>query len=286
MKYLKKIYEKIFGKIFIKIFVKPKNKITFESETLKLNNMNKFSQEQLAYGRSRVHTTTDYSLFSPIDGNRKVNQVHMKRLMKSMSENYLFSPIVVNELGEIIDGSHRFNVVKTLNLPLHYIICEGYRLHEVHILNQNSKTWTPDDFLDGYCSLGFEDYLKFAEFKLKYKFGHLQSLSLLSSKIDSNYSSSKAFSAGIYKIENYDYACDVAEKILSLKEFYKGIKRKSFVFAIINLLRNKNFDFDEFVQKLKLQQTSLVDCSNQTQYISLIEDIYNFRRRDKVNLRY
>jgi hypothetical protein len=31
---------------------------------------------------------------------------------------------------------------------------------------------------------------------------------------------------------------------------------------------------------------SLVDCANTSQYVSLIEEIYNYRRREKVNLRY
>ena len=43
-----------------------------------------------------------------------------------MQSNYLFTVIIVNENYEIIDGQHRFEVIKELNLPLRYIICEGY----------------------------------------------------------------------------------------------------------------------------------------------------------------
>ena len=79
-----------------------------------------------------------------------------------MQENYLFTIIIVNENYEIIDGQHRFDVIKELGLPLNYVICGGYGLNEVHILNQNSKTWNVDDYLDGYCLLGYTDYLKYA----------------------------------------------------------------------------------------------------------------------------
>jgi len=38
--------------------------------------------------------------------------------------------------------------------------------------------------------------------------------------------------------------------------------------------------------KLKLQPTALEVCRHQEQYLLLLEDIYNFKRRDKVSLRY
>ena len=53
---------------------------------------------------SVVHTTTDYSLFKSIDGNRTKNKAHVKKLKKSMEEKYLFTVIIVNEKYEIIDG--------------------------------------------------------------------------------------------------------------------------------------------------------------------------------------
>ena len=87
----------------------------------------------------QVHTTEDYFMFKPIDGNRNKNLLHINRLKKSMAENYLFTVIIVNEKYEIIDGQHRFHVIEELKLPLNYIVCKGYALEEVHILNANSK---------------------------------------------------------------------------------------------------------------------------------------------------
>jgi hypothetical protein len=55
---------------------------------------------------------------------------------------------------------------------------------------------------------------------------------------------------------------------------------------MISLLRNNNFEFTEFLQKLKLQPTALQDCATVNNYKVLIEEIYNYRRKDKVNLRF
>jgi len=233
---------------------------------------------------SQVHTTTDYFLFKSIDGNRNKNLLHLNRLKKSMSENYLFTIIIVNEKYEIIDGQHRFEIIKELNLPLHYIICDGYGLNEVHILNQNSKTWNCDDYLDAYVNLGYEDYIKYAEFKQKYNLGHHETMSLLSkitSKIDQ-----QIFFTGQFKVKSIKDAENTIEKILMIEPYYVGVRRRSFIYAMMSLFKNPNFEYTEFIQKLKLQPTALQDCTNINNYKTLIEEIYNYRRREKVNLRF
>jgi hypothetical protein len=233
---------------------------------------------------NQVHTTKDYFLFNSIDGNRNKNLLHINRLKKSMQENYLFTVIIVNEKYEIIDGQHRFDVIKELNLPLNYIICKGYGLNEVHILNQNSKTWNSDDYLTGYCNLGYEDYINYAIFKDKYNLGHNEAMSLLSgvpNKIDI-----EVFYKGEFKIKSLKNAEDIIQKIMMIEPYYLGVRRRSFIYTIMSLFKNRNFEFTEFLQKLKLQPTAMTNCSTTNQYVSLIEEIYNYRRREKVNLRY
>lgn len=233
---------------------------------------------------NHVHTTTDYFLFKPIDGNRNKNLLHINRLKKSMAENYLFTVITVNENYEIIDGQHRFEVIKELQLPLHYIICHGYGLKEVHILNQLAKTWNADDYMEGYCALGYKDYLKYKEFKLKYGFGHQECMAILGGTQAGVVNI--GFYSGQFHIKNYNLSCEIADKIFLAAPYYDGFKRRSFVGAMVSLLKNKNFDYTEFLQKLKAQPTALMDCTSVANYIALIEEIYNYRRREKVNLRY
>ncbi len=242
------------------------------------------TKEPLVKYISQVHTTTDYFLFKSIDGNRNKNLLHLNRLRRYMQERYLFTIIIVNEDYEIIDGQHRFDIISELKLPLHYIICKGYGLAEVHILNQNSKTWNADDYTEGYCALGYKDYIKYKEFKELYGFGHRECQAILSGISVRN--EIESFYSGEFKIKSYSEACKVAEKILLIEPYYEGFKRRSFIYAILQLFKNTNFEFTEFLQKLKTQPTALVDCTTINQYVSLIEEIYNYRRREKINLRY
>jgi hypothetical protein len=249
----------------------------------------RYQTEPMASFR-QVHTTTDYSMFKPIDGNRNKNRLHIARLRQSMLENYLFTVIVVNEKYEIIDGQHRFECIKELELPLHYIMCKGYGLSEVQRLNANAKTWNADDYLEGYVNMGLQDYVVYKEFKEKYDIGHGECIVLLNGThfISSNKKVNlrTLFNDGKFKAHSLFDAEDIMDKILLIAPFYSGYKRRSFIQTMIILLKNENFEFTEFLQKLKMQPTALQDCTNIQQYKMLIEEIYNYKRRDKINLRF
>jgi hypothetical protein len=233
---------------------------------------------------SVVHTTTNYSLFKSIDGNRTKNNAHVKRLKKSMQEKYLFTVITVNEKYEIIDGQHRFDCIQELGLPLNYIICSDYGLDEVHRLNAISKNWNSDDYMHGYADLGLSEYVEYRKFKNKYKFGHHETLIVLSGVAD--VPTRASFYEGTFKIKNLKDAYHFAECVLKIKPLYSGYNRRYFLYALISLFKKQNFDFDTFLHKLSLQPTALVDCAKTTQYLDLIEQIYNYRNRNKVNLRF
>lgn len=233
----------------------------------------------------QVHTTNDYALFSSIEGNRQINELHLKHLKKSIEEKMLFTVITVNEKYQIIDGQHRFYVLKELGLPVNYVICEGYGLNEVHRLNNNSKTWGLGDYLDGYCNLGYQDYVIFKKFKKTYKFGNDICIALLSGKMDFS-RSNKDFTQGKFKISDLSWSQHIAGEITKIGHYYEGYKRKSFIVALLKLFKNKNFDMDTFLKKLKTQPASLKHCANANDYLDLIEKIYNFRSSNKVSLKY
>jgi hypothetical protein len=248
--------------------------------------MKNSQHEPMVKYSNQVHTTTDYFLFKPIDGNRNKNVLHLLRLKKSMQSNYLFTVIIVNENYEIIDGQHRFECVKELQLPLHYIICKGYGLREVQILNQNSKTWNADDYLTGYCNLGNKNYLQYKIFKDKYQLNHNECMAMLTGANTCGGSTFDNFKNGLFKVTHLQEAERRAEMIWLFKDIYEGFKRRAFVYAMLYLFDKPQFEFIEFLQKVRNQPSALTDCGSTKQYLALIEEIYNYRRREKVNLRY
>jgi len=252
---------------------------------------------------NQVLTTNDYSLFKIIKGNRDVNKLHIKRLVDSFRDEYLLTPLIINQNYEIIDGQHRYHAAKELGLPINFIICNDYSLKQVQLLNTNMKNWKKIDYLNTFCDLGYEDYLKFRNFLQTYPDFSLDSaISLLTNKIGNDKQKSsylfksdtnkdgtymiRSFENGDFKIHNYKLACVYAEKMLEIKPLYDGYNRRTFVLAMLNLFKHENYNHAQFLQKLKLNPSALIDCNNITQYKEVIEEIYNYRSREKVNLRF
>lgn len=252
---------------------------------------------------NQVYETNDYSMFRTLKGNRNVNKLHIRRLRESFKELYLLSPIIVNQYFEIIDGQHRFEAAKEINKNVYFIICNDYGLREVQILNTNMKNWQKKDYLNAYCDAGYPDYLQLRNFMKRFSEFPLDACISLLTNTSTAYRKTKStefrsetnkrgnfhirfFEEGNFKINDYDNSVIIAEKIRMIKPFYQGYNRRIFISAMITLLKNENYNHSQFINKLKINSTMMQDCSNVTQYKLLIEDIYNYRSRDKVSLRY
>lgn len=231
-----------------------------------------------------IHKTQDYEIFNTLKGNRELNISHKEKLKKSFKKDYLISPIIVNEKYEIIDGQHRFNAARDLGYPIYYILINGYSLEEVKILNTNTKNWKREDYLNAYCDLGYKEYIKFKKFYNDIKEFTIGSAERIAAGHQSDNMSD--FRSGKFKFNNILDAYDTAQKILMFKPYYNGYNRNTFVGAVMKLIKNENYNHAQMIHKLSLNPSILVDCANTSQYVLLLEDIYNYKSRNKTNLRY
>ena len=69
--------------------------------------------------------------------------------------------------NEFVDGQHRLQAQKELNLPTYYIKNKGYGIEETRILNQNTNNWTANNFMEAFCDLGMPEYIKYRKFQKK-----------------------------------------------------------------------------------------------------------------------
>lgn len=232
---------------------------------------------------SKILTTSNYNMFSKIDGNRLINKLNYKRIKESIEDEYLPIPIIVNENFEVIDGQHRLEACKELKIPVYYVIIYGLTLKHVQKLNSISKRWSTKDYLDGYADMGKSDYIIFRDFINEYKLGDTVTLMLLMNLTTKpNGDHIIDFKCGKFKVVDFLSAELTAKKIEKVGKYYDGNKRGIFVFALVKLLHTPSFNFDVFMNKLKYQSTKLVDCGTINEYIKIIEDIYNYKNRNKV----
>lgn len=266
--------------------------------------MNQTNTALLVNSSNHVQTTLDYSIFKPLQGNRNVNAIHVKRLKESFQQAYLLSPIIVNQDFQIIDGQHRFEAAKQMKLPINFIVCNNYSLREVQLLNTNMKNWQREDYLNAYCDLEYPEYLKFKDFMIKFpelgikscetiltntlSGGHMtkSSKNLKGIANESGAYAVRYFQEGNLVIPNYEKSIENAKKIMMIKPYYDGFHRNTFVRAMIGIFRIEHYSHSRLIQKLALNPTALKHCANVIQYKLLLEDIYNYKSREKVSLRF
>jgi hypothetical protein len=249
---------------------------------------------------NNVNQSNNYQMFKTLEGNRTINKIHVERLKKSFEDSYLLSPILVNKNFEIIDGQHRFNAAKSLKLPINFIIVNDYGLKEVQLLNTNMSNWKKEDYLQAFCDLGYPEYIKMRSFMEAFPdFGIAISEQLLTNStggVNNRNSAAviegkstgraKNFQQGNFEVSDLALAYENAEKLMMFKPYYNGFNRVAFSAAMIGLFKHPNYNHAQMIRKIAINPAVLCDCSNVSQYKILLEDIYNFKSREKVSLRF
>jgi hypothetical protein len=248
--------------------------------------MNKFNVGKKV---GEIFETKDYSMFKFREDNRPIIPNHVKKLAKRMSEKGWLSTsvITINGNGDVIDGQNRLTAAKMVGCPVRYKVVRGVGSDEMTEMNTLQKNWSPFDHLHKFVKKENSNYVTFKKFvddypMFKYtEIGMLLTNSLTGVKRDT-------FESGMYVVKSEKKAREWADKIIQLKPYFEKYYNKSiFVRAMIKvMLYKKEFVFEEFLHKIKLRPTKLVPCGTVEQYVEMIEEIYNYRRSDKVNLRF
>lgn len=236
-----------------------------------------------------IFETKDYSIFKFREDNRVINPNHVKKLATRMKESgWLASSVVtINGSGDVIDGQHRVKAAMSVNCPIRYKVTRGAGTDEMTSMNTLQRNWSPFDHLHKFVVRGNPSYITFQNFVNEfpeYKYTEVAMfLNNSQTSIDRD-----VFESGRYVTKDTGKAKLWATQIRSLKPFFEKYYNKAiFVRAMIKILSTKKeFKFEEFLHKVNLRPAMLVPCGTVEQYVQLIEDIYNYRRSDKINLRF
>lgn len=108
---------------------------------------------------NNAYRTDDYNKFKRLDGNRAVQAVRVKKVIDSIKANgYIYSPIIVNERWEVIDGQARLEAFKNLGLTVDYIQEKGLTVKDCVALNLYQTKWNLYDFINSFAELGNVSY--------------------------------------------------------------------------------------------------------------------------------
>jgi len=230
-----------------------------------------------------IKSTMDYNKFRKLNGNRPVRPNHVKRIVESMQKQMLPTFIEVNEHYEIIDGQHRIEALKKLELPVNYIVNVGAGLQEAQRHNEIKQKWSYLDILESHCAAENENYIFIRYLMNQY---HLALLNVLCACEKGNHGQHKQymFQEGTLEITNKKEVEELVRKALKINAV-TSIMRKTMWTACLKCLQNADFDVNVFIQKLAYLKDQFTPQVTVKQQIAQIEEIYNYRNRNKVNLR-
>lgn len=236
-----------------------------------------------------IRETKDYSIFKFRDDNRVINNNHVKKLSNKMKlKGWLSSSVVtINGSGDVIDGQHRVKAAMSVGCPIRYKVSRGAGTEEMTEMNTLQKNWSPFDHLHKFVVRGNPSYVTFQRFVDEFpQYKYTEIAMFLSNSLHSV--NRDVFESGNYSVKDVNKGRKWANEILQLKPFgEKFYNRSIFVRAMIKVMSNKSeFIFEEFLHKVKLRPMNFVQCGTVDQYVEMIESVYNYRRSDKINLRF
>lgn len=236
-----------------------------------------------------IRETKDYSIFKFRDDNRVINNNHVKKLSNKMKvKGWMSSSVVtINGSGDVIDGQHRVKAAMSVGCPIRYKLSRGAGTEEMTEMNTLQKNWSPFDHLHKFVVRGNPSYVTFQRFVDEFpQYKYTEIAMFLSNSLNSVHRDT--FESGNYSVKDINKGRKWANEILQLKPFgEKFYNRSIFVRAMIKVMSNKpEFLFEEFLHKVKLRPMNFVQCGTVDQYVEMVENVYNYRRSDKINLRF
>lgn len=106
-----------------------------------------------------VFKSHDYLSFSMAKENRIIDENHVKQIIKSINKKGLMmNPIIVDAELNILDGQHRFEACRELDLPIYFVIDEKADTKVCATMNSYSRNWQCADFIHYGAKTGNATY--------------------------------------------------------------------------------------------------------------------------------
>lgn len=233
----------------------------------------------------KTYKTTDYSIFKTISGNRTVNLKNVNDIINNIRKNgLLHTIIVVNENMEVIDGQHRLEAFKELNLPVYYQIVDGLTLKDCVAYNVSGKKWGAIDYIESYAELGYYDYQILLKFISEY--------TSIGAMTIAGITNGKVYGANTTKIVNGEYKLNGNVYELTQKLDYVSkindilpdcIGYKSRLLGVVgNLYTMDKIDTDRLYEQLEKYSYMIDEIVGKRDSLQKVEEIYNYKKRQKV----
>lgn len=187
----------------------------------------------------RILYTKNYGVFGKILGNRTVAKEKVSELMEVIKKkNLLFaSPIIVNLKYEIIDGQHRLEAARNLDLYIHFIRADLID-EDMITFNIHNSNWTSNQYINFYAARGNQNYQNLLEFASENNITTTLAFCFLKGK-KKNFK--QKMQSGEYVFPPNEEVEIAKQKIKSFREFSQKVFMKTSDRSIIMMVTSFSF---------------------------------------------
>jgi hypothetical protein len=228
-----------------------------------------------------IESTTDYSVFEMVEGNRDITEQRVKHWLDRADDLREFGahfPAVVKRVGKklhVFDGQGRIEACKRLGLPVHYTTRQNISVEDIHRI-QGGRQWSIKDHGHSRAVQGQRDYQVLQKYVADTGMPHTCAMMVLSNNLSHSGNSLDAFRKGEFKAKSVKAAYEVAAILGVIREFSKVANDRSYIVAAIQANRTGKLDIERLRQKLVYQSRKLVKCATWQQALDVIDEIYDF----------
>jgi hypothetical protein len=204
---------------------------------------------ELKFKTVNFFATNDYSQFNFFEFNRPIDKNHVNKLAKSMKKRGFTGALIVIRTATvdgieklyILDGQHRFMASKQLGIDFKFEIVdiktELDLAHYIADVNNSSKAWGTNQFLDVWSQMKITEYVKLQEV---YKETKIQITPLV--MVYTGIASMNDFRGGTMTFPDVDKSNQIIEQIMDLKGLLptKAFCRR----AIIRVMRKETYNHE------------------------------------------
>lgn len=285
------------------------SRLTNQKRNSKLNPKQMFNLSQHSGANTSTQTvleTTSYDDFGYITGNREIDEPNVKSLTHQIAQRGQLQPIIVNEKKQVIDGQHRVEVCRRLEIPVQYVVRPGASIADVISANVVGKKWRPIDYVRRYAAENNDHYVKLLAFIEKCQGHKISATSAIhltrGGHSDSTYyhyddgtirkhsGTVKAKKLGIagtdVKIGRFKMPSErVAEQrlraVIQFKQwpFYR---QTSFINALLQVMRIADFKLKRLIDNAQRYPSRFTKEPDVESFVQMFETVYNYRRSDKL----
>lgn len=246
----------------------------------------------------KIQFTTNMGMFKFSEVNRDFTTPRsvrrIKRIAQSMKE-VGFLPtqaITISPSGHIVDGQHRYQAAQELGIGVYYMVDTNIKNSTASIFqaavrqNESQESWSKNDYIKGYVARGNKHYSTLKEFMNEFPMYSMTECMMFLQNSGTRHCSKVTFSQGLFQVEDVDKARQWASDILQLEPYFKDFNSSVFVRTLLTIMEKEpNFSWENFIHKVKLRPGMIFRCGDKKSYSTMIEDLYNYRNREKLNLR-